>query len=176
MSYRLDSLNSNRLTAVAASATIGSGGNGVVSITVDAAGNPGNLYTVTVAAGVGLSQALAAAVVGTAITVTLGTDGAGAADATKNTATLITAAVDGLAGVSATASGNGSGTILVASGPTTFTGGRDVMSLGQIAHQTAMNRYYVQRIEQGQPCLQEEAAKIAAVLGTTIAGLGGAAL
>ncbi len=176
MSYRLDSLKSVRETAQQASAAIGTGGNGVVTITVDLAGNPGNLYTVTVAVAVGLSQALAAAVVGTAITVTLGTDGAGAADATKNTATLIAAAVDALAGVAAVASGNGSGTILAASGPTTFTGGRDTLRLEDVAKQTGIGHYYLRRVQDGQPCSQEEAQRVADCLGTTIAGLGGAAL
>lgn len=176
MSYRLDNLKSVKGTAQAASATIGSGANGTVTITVDAAGSAGNLYTVTAAVAVGNSQALAAAIVGTAITVTLGTDSGGLADATKNTATLITAAVDALAGVAATASGNGTGTILVASGPTTFAGGRDTFTLEAIAKQTGIGHFYLRRVEDGMGCSPDEAKRIADCLGTTIAGLGGAAL
>ncbi len=171
MSYRLDNLKTVRDTAQTASAAIGSGTNGAVTLTATA-GNPGNLLTVTVAVAVGNSQALAAAKVGNAITITLGTDSGGLADATKNTATLIAAAAGGVSGITATASGDGSGTILVASGPTAFTGGRDTLSISAIATQTSMSRYYVDRIEHGQPCLQEEAARIAAVLGSTLAALG----
>ncbi len=174
--YRLDNLRGIRHTLIAASASIGSGGNGVVTILVDATGSPGNLYAVTVAVAVGLSQALAAAVNGTAITVTLGTDGAGAADASKNTATLIAAAVDALDGVSATASGDGSGTILAASGPTSFAGGRDTATLTDLSRMTGMGHLYVQRIESGGDCSPEEAKRLADALGTTISGLGGVAL
>jgi uncharacterized phiE125 gp8 family phage protein len=55
--------------------------------------------------------------------VTLGTDGAGALDPAKNTATLVAAAVAALAGVSAAASGTGVTPLTVASGPTALTGG-----------------------------------------------------
>lgn len=171
MSYRLDNLKTVRDTAQTASATIGSGTNGAVTLTATA-GNPGNLLTVTVAVAVGNSQALAAAKTGNAITITLGTDSGGLADATKNTATLIAAAAGGVSGITAVASGNGTGTILVASGPTTFTGGRDVYSISAIASQTSMSRYYIERLEHGGTCLQEEAQKIADVLGSTLGALG----
>lgn len=110
-------------TTVSATATIGSGANGTVTITVDTAGEDGNDYTVEVVTGTGNNSPLAAALVGTAITVTLATDGSGDPDALANTATLIAAAIDGLSGVSAAASGTGGDAISAAEGPTSFTGG-----------------------------------------------------
>lgn len=53
------------------------------------------------------SHALGAAAAGGVITLTLGTDGDSLADDAKNTATLITAALDGLAGYTATLTGSG---------------------------------------------------------------------
>jgi hypothetical protein len=93
-------------------------------------------------AGVGLDVALSAAISNGAITVTLGTDGAGAADDTKNTATLVAAVVDALAGVSATASGNGSGVIPV-TGAQAFTSGRDAQSIGDLAKNSLTSDWLV---------------------------------
>jgi hypothetical protein len=112
-------------TAASATNSIGSGGNGVVTTTVTATGSAGNSYTMHVVAGVGNDVALSAALSGTAITVTLGTDSGGALDASKNTATLVAAAIDALANVTAVASGSGATAISAVSGPTAFTGGVD---------------------------------------------------
>lgn len=110
---------------IAATASIGSGANGVVTITSVALGVIGNAYQVQVAIAGGASAALAVALVGSILTITLGTDGASAADATKNTATLITAAINALDEFTATASGTGATALATASGPTSFTGGDD---------------------------------------------------
>jgi hypothetical protein len=112
------------LTAPAkATASIGSGANGTVNISVDTAGTAGNAYTVTVALPAGTSG-LTAGLVGTAITVNLAVN-AGVPDAAQNTATLIAAAVTALGGITATASGTGADSISAAAGPTTFSGGLD---------------------------------------------------
>jgi hypothetical protein len=109
--------------AVSATAAIGAGVDGVVTTTVDAAGTAGNTWTIEVVAGVGLNVALSANTVGTDITVTLGTDGAGALDPTKNTATLVAGVITALALVTAAASGTGATPLAAPEGPTTFTGG-----------------------------------------------------
>jgi hypothetical protein len=80
-------------------ADIGGGADGTVTTTVDLAGSAGDAYTVEVVAGVGLSVPLSAALLVKAITVTLGTDGAGALDPTLNTATLVAGVVTALPGV-----------------------------------------------------------------------------
>ena len=117
---RLDAVTAG---ATSATATIGSGANGTVTITVDVAGTAGNAYTIEVNFGVGNNQPLAANLSGTDIVVTLATDGSGNPDNTANTATLIAAAIHALAGVSAVASGSGATAISTESGPTSFTGG-----------------------------------------------------
>jgi len=93
--------------AKSATGTIGSGVDGTVTITVNAVGTEGNNYTIEVVEGSGTDIAMDAVLTGTNIVVTLGTDGVGALDATKNTATIVAGAIDSLSGVSATASGTG---------------------------------------------------------------------
>jgi hypothetical protein len=108
--------------AVAATATIGSGDNGTVTITADTAGVAGNLYTVTVSGDGASDCALSATLVGTDITVVLGKTGA-ALEPTKNTATLVAAAVGALTGVTAAASGTGASSLTAAEDQKNFTGG-----------------------------------------------------
>lgn len=117
--------HAHQSNAISATADIGAGDNGVVTTTVDTAGTDGNNYTIEVVEGVGNNVPLSAAIVGKAVTVTLGTDGAGDPDDTKNTATLVTAAIEALANVSASASGTGATPLTAAEGPTSFTGGID---------------------------------------------------
>jgi hypothetical protein len=107
---------------VSASVNVGSGTNGTVEITVDEPGTEGNSYSISVVAGVGLNVVLSAVLVGTVITVTLGTNGSGVLDSSKNTAILVAAAVNALTGISATASGSGAVVIPVKS-LTYFSGG-----------------------------------------------------
>lgn len=112
--------------ATAGTNTIGSGANGTVTVTADVAGR--SHLTIQVVLGVGLNVAMTATLVAgttlTTILVTLGTDGTGALDPTKNTATLVAAAVNALAGVGATASGTGVTALTLTEGPKAL-GGRD---------------------------------------------------
>ncbi len=94
-------------TAAAASQTFNSGGAGVLTVTANSAGTAGNNIQVAFVAGVGNNVALSASQSGNLITVTLGTDGTGALDATANTANLVAGAINGISGVTVTAAGNG---------------------------------------------------------------------
>jgi len=109
-----------------ATATIGSGTNGTVTLSVD--GEAGNDYTVTVEAGDGNNLPLSVAESGGDIVVTLGTGAAGALDAAKNTATLVAAACDAITNVTATASGTGATALTTEEGPTSFTGGAGTLT------------------------------------------------
>tara|TARA_R100001244_G_scaffold53662_1_gene46563 strand:- start:5702 stop:6643 length:942 start_codon:yes stop_codon:yes gene_type:complete len=114
--------NKSLSAPVAATADIGSGANGTVTVSVP--GTAGNSYTVSVTVPSG-DNALAVTVVGTAITVNLAT-ASGVAVGSSNTATLIAAAVNVLGSeVSATASGTGADSISSAEGPTSLSGGVD---------------------------------------------------
>lgn len=93
--------------AVAASAVIGSGDNGTVTVTVAAAGRAGNTYTIQLVTAGNISANMSVALNGSQLVVTLGTDAAGALDPAKNTATLVAAAIDALAPFTAVASGTG---------------------------------------------------------------------
>lgn len=174
--YRLDLLKTVRQTAQSATKAIGSGANGVVTTTVTLAGSAGNPYTIVIVVAAGTSQALAAAIVGTVITVTLGTDGGGLADATKNTATLIAAAIGGVAGVTSVASGDGTGTILVAASSAAFSGGRDKYLVGDVARESNTSCALIHSLEGGGVCVRHEADQIAAALGSTLTLLGAASL
>lgn len=110
------------LEGAAASAIIGAGENGVVTITAANDGIGGNSYTVQAVQATDPDINLSAVLVGLALTVTLGTDGAGAPDITKNTATLVAGAIDTLEQFTAVASGTGA-TIVSAGSVVLFTGG-----------------------------------------------------
>lgn len=112
------------VNAKKASTTIGSGGDGVITITCDTAGTEGNSYTIEAIVATGNDKAMAVALVGTAITVTLGTGVAGAVDATKNTATLIATAINALTNISAVASGTGATAIGSAVAKKSLAGGQ----------------------------------------------------
>lgn len=121
MKYFAESVPQN---AKSASATIGSGADGTVTVTVDEVGTEGNNYTIEVVAGSGTDINMSAVLDGTDIVVTLGTDATGALDATKNTATLVADAIDALDGVSAIASGTGATALSSAEAKKNFTGGQ----------------------------------------------------
>jgi len=106
-----------------ASAQIGSGGNGTVTVSVDTAGEGGNSWTVEVEVPTG-TQGLVANLLGQDIVVELAVN-AGVPDPVQNTATLVAAAISLLGGVTAQASGTGADSLSGAEGPTTFTGGDD---------------------------------------------------
>ncbi|MCE5227881.1 MAG: hypothetical protein LLG05_18735 [Porphyromonadaceae bacterium] len=94
-----------------------------VTITVTSVADGGNEYSIVAALATGNNQPLAAALVGDVITVSLATGVAGASDDTANTVTLVTAAIDGLAGFTAVAAGLGS--TVVAPATVEFSGGTE---------------------------------------------------
>lgn len=108
---------------VAATAAIGSGANGTVTVAVP--GEAGNTYTVEVTVPAGTSP-LTFSFAGTAIGVHLAVN-SGVPDNTQNTATLVAAGLNALSPgvISATASGTGASPLTVAAGPTALTGGSD---------------------------------------------------
>ena len=113
-----------------ASADIGEGADGVVTITAEDAGVAGNDYTVEIVVPeVEEASDLSVELVGKTIVITLGmiaSDETFIPDADKNTATLIAAAIadDEFAGFTAEASGLGTGTFSTATeNPVKFTGG-----------------------------------------------------
>ena len=115
------------------SADIGSGDDGTVTIETIGTGLQMNDYTIEVVEGTGNDQQLAAQLLGTQITVTLGTDGTGQLDPTKNTQTSIQQEIqqidDGGQVFTQTASGTGNDSLTQAEGPTSFTGGdEDIQS------------------------------------------------
>jgi hypothetical protein len=107
-----------------ATAIIGAGPDGTVTITADGTGFTGvdgNPLSVEVLVPAGTS-ALSAVLTSNRITVSLDVT-AGVPNAAANTATLVAAAIDALAAVSAVASGTGATSFTVAEGPTQFAGG-----------------------------------------------------
>lgn len=114
--------------AVAASTIIGSGENGVVTVTADAAWEVGNDLTIQVAVSAGENEALSATLTGNDILVTLGTGVvAGTVDDAKNTATLVKNAINAIEGKTFTAvvSGTGATAITTAVDKKSFAGGVD---------------------------------------------------
>ena len=114
------------------SQTIGSGDN-AISIETLNVGDQMNVYTVEVVLGSGIDIPAQANLVGTQLTITLGTDGTGSLDPLKNAQNLIEALIDQVTdGVDPVFAQTQQGTdpLTTAEGPTTFTGGsEDVVSL-----------------------------------------------
>lgn len=102
------------------SIAIGSGDNGTITI-VDLTKTSLSIKAVL---GQGNNVALSAAYADGLVTITLGTNESGVADATKNTATLIAAAINAIEGKTwtATASGTGATAISAAIAETAFVG------------------------------------------------------
>lgn len=94
-------------TGDSATAEIGAGENGIVTVTIDAGGTHGHEYSIEVRTNINPSKELAATLAEKKILVTLGTDADALPDNAKNTATLVSAAIDALDGISAAASGSG---------------------------------------------------------------------
>lgn len=115
-------------TATSATHRLGTGTNGVVTTTVTATGLAGNAYRLVSRLATTISAALSAALSGNVITVTFGTTAGGLNDPAKNTATLVAAAIDALAGVTAVASGTGAGVVTEIVGGEQFSGGSADMS------------------------------------------------
>lgn len=103
-----------------ATASIGSGANGTVTVTVP--GTVGNTYTIQVLSPIGTSP-LTVTVVGPVITVSLAVS-TGTPIPSENTATLVAAAINSESDlVTATASGTGVDPLTIAEGPTSLSGG-----------------------------------------------------
>lgn len=111
------------INAAKASATIGAGENGVVTITADNYGTEGNDYTIQVVVPDAISADLDATLTGNDIVVSLATDVSKAADDTKNTAALIATEIAKIDGITATKSGNGSTPISAAIAKKSLAGG-----------------------------------------------------
>jgi hypothetical protein len=107
-----------------ATATLGEGENGVITITYNTLGTEGNDLELAVVVADGNSKPLAAAFANGVLTITLATDDNGAADVTKNTAALIATKVSTVSGFTATKSGTGETAISTATTENiAFTGG-----------------------------------------------------
>lgn len=102
-------------------------GSDTLTVTANTAGAAGNSITVAFVAGSGNNVATSAAQVGNAITVTLGTDGTGALDATKNTADKVAQVINGISGVTATATNTGNTTGFTAAAAANLAGGADAV-------------------------------------------------
>jgi hypothetical protein len=130
---------------VAAHIHIGSGDNGVVTVTADTAWAAGNNLTLQVAVAAGANAALAATFVGNDILVTLGTTSeAGTPDAAKNTATLVMGIINAISGkiFTATKSGSGATAIPAAVAKANLTGGVDeVLTLERTVYNLAVDKF-----------------------------------
>ncbi len=105
-----------------ATASIGSGANGTVTISVP--GTVGNTYTVSVVSPGGTTP-LSVTIDNTVITVSLSVN-TGTPVAMDNTATLVAAAITNASDlVTAAASGTGADSLTIAEGPDSFVGGLD---------------------------------------------------
>jgi len=125
--------------------TIGSGDNGTITI-VD---NTAEALNIKVVIAGTANASLSAAFASGTITVTLGTDAVSAADATKNTATLISAAINGINNATwiATASGTGATAISAAITEKALTAydtaGTPCPEAGICLYNSATGTYYV---------------------------------
>jgi len=110
--------------AKAASQKIGAGQDGEVTVTAAVKGAAGNDLDIIVSDAGADDCAMTASIAAGVITVTLGKTAA-ALEPTKNTATLVAAAIDLLAEVTAAASGTGNDPLVAAEAKKDFTGGQD---------------------------------------------------
>jgi len=127
-SYNLFDVTVVHDTGAFASSFVGSGADGTVDLVADAIGADANDYQVVVVSPVpAVNQPLSVTWVSEVLTITLGTDGAGVLDPTKNTATLVAAAVNVAAGVDMTAiaTGTGASSLTTVEAIKNFTGGKD---------------------------------------------------
>ncbi len=110
--------------AKAAAQTIGSLPNGKVTVTAAVKGAAGNDLAIIVSDAGANDCAMTASIAAGVITVTLGKTGA-FLDPTKNTASLVAAAIDSLTEVTAVASGTGGASLVAAEASQNFVGGQD---------------------------------------------------
>jgi hypothetical protein len=140
--YRIATSTAPAYTApVNASKSIGSGDNGVVTVTANQAWEAGNDLTLQVAINAGANASLSATFVGNDILVTLGTgSSAGVVDPTKNTAILVAGAINAISGRIFTAIKSGTGATAIPGivAKANFTGGVDeVLTEGRKAWNVA---------------------------------------
>lgn len=112
------------VNAKAASQTIGGGGDGTVTVTAAVKGAAGNDLDIIVSDAGADDCDMTASIAAGVITVTLGKTAA-ALEPTKNTATLVAAAIDSLTEVTAVASGTGGDSLVAAEASQDFVGGQD---------------------------------------------------
>ncbi len=110
--------------AKAAAQTIGYGLNSKVTVTAAVKGAAGNDLAIIVSDAGADDCAMTASIAAGVITVTLGKTGK-ILDPTKNTASLVAAAIDSLTEVTAVASGTGGGSLIAAEASQDFVGGQD---------------------------------------------------
>lgn len=125
--------------------TIGSGDNGTIAI-VD---NTAEALSIKVVVAGTANASLSAAFASDVITVTLGTDAGSAADDTKNTATLIAAAINGITDATWTATASGTGATAISAAITEKaltayeTDGTPCPETGICLYNSATGTYYV---------------------------------
>jgi hypothetical protein len=112
------------VNAKAASQTIGGGGDGTVTVTAAAKGPAGNDLDIIVSDAGADDCEMTASIAAGVITVTLGKTAA-ALEPTKNTATLVAAAINLLTEVTAVVSGTGNDSLVAAEASQDFVGGQD---------------------------------------------------
>jgi len=110
--------------AKAASQTIGAGQDGEVTVTAAVKGAAGNDLAIIVSDAGADDCEMTASIAAGVITVTLGKTAA-ALEPTKNTATLVAAAINLLTEVTAAASGTGNASLVAAEASKDFVGGQD---------------------------------------------------
>lgn len=171
--FRPDNLAAKRTAAQAAAVTPNAVANATLTVTAATAGWAGNAISVKAVVAGTIDAALAAAISNNVITITLGTDGAGAADATKNTGTLVAAAVDALTEVACATSGTGAG-VVAAFSQQSLTGGHDIWTVQGLAKAVNLTEERIYNLEHGDNCDIHVAQRLADALGCTLAALGSA--
>lgn len=170
--FRCDNLRTKRTTAQAASAAGPTVTNATLTVTAATAGGAGNSISFRAITGAPtLDATMAAAISNGAITVTLGTDGAGVLDDSKNTGTLVSAAIDALDEVSCAVSGTGAGVVA----PFTAVSlalGHDVWGVSRMAKVANVTDKLIQDLENGGNCDPQTADRIANALSIATSALG----
>lgn len=171
--FRLDNLRSKREVAQAASVTPNAVANATLTVTASVAGGAGNLLSIRCVLAGAPDAALAAAISNNLITITLGTDAGGLSDATKNTGTLVAAAVDALDEVACGTSGTGAGVVAVFA-QQSLANGHDAWTVGELARYANLTDERITALENGDNCDPQVAARLANVLRCSVAELGSA--
>lgn len=162
--------------AVSATAVVGEAAAGQVTVTVAAEGVAGNSYQIELVNGVGVDQPVSAALVGSMLTVTLGTDVNGDPDPAKNIGMAVRDAVDALPEFTAAMTGAG-GQIGPTVEPVQFAGGLDAVEVGAGTVYRIRKKEAVQNVDVTISALRdaitgaEGAAKTLADLATLLTGV-----